>query len=460
MDNYKFYRKDNYILLSNDSTKETFYGFVKEVLVDKSNLNKAHYRFFNIKDWNSDTPLLITQLLEEDGSPYTQIDFEEFYRQNTGNFNGGGSAPGVQSVTGVGVDNTDINNPVINIIPDNISDTQSIPFTTLVTNVDQHIMSGALVITPDTNGAIAGCGAMQKVVSNGIDVPDISAFNTLSTSDVYTNETGLVHLFIYIFDGENYNILITNNGKIVTDVNLVVNSWTNRLSLVGYDISAPRKTAYTQFIQTLVDNEIYSLITEMWMFEGGTEATNIIGFKGNKNLTKGGTLIHSVTGVTGDGSTGYLNTGYSPFDLNVKDMHVSIYCRKTTANLGYVFGSGDDVSAKYTYLAPRVGTSYTGIGGLEYLPTGTPDPSGKYVVSRNLGVLTYSRNGSISTYTGTDILDLNTNKIHLLANRVTASVNSYSDQEIGFASVGKSLSSSQITVFNTALTTLLTAIVR
>jgi len=113
MDNYKFYRKDNYIVLSNDNTKETFYGFVKEVLVDKSNLNKAHYRFFNIKDWNSDTPLLITQLLEEDGSPYTQIDFEEFYRQNTGNFNGGGSAPGVQSVTGVGVDNSDPLNPVI-----------------------------------------------------------------------------------------------------------------------------------------------------------------------------------------------------------------------------------------------------------------------------------------------------------------------------------------------------------
>jgi len=117
MDNYKFYRKDNYIVLSNEFTKETFYGFVKEVLVGKSNLNKPHYRFFNIKDWNSDTPLLITQLLGEDGSPYTQIDFEEFYRQNTGNFNGGGTAPGVQSVTGTGVDNTDPQNPVVAGLP-------------------------------------------------------------------------------------------------------------------------------------------------------------------------------------------------------------------------------------------------------------------------------------------------------------------------------------------------------
>lgn len=113
MENYKFYRKDNYIILSNNTTKETFYGFVKEVQVDKSNLNKPHYRFFNIKDFNSSTPLVITQLLKEDGSTYTQAEFEEFYTKNTGNFNGGGSAPGVQSVTGSGVDNTDPQNPVI-----------------------------------------------------------------------------------------------------------------------------------------------------------------------------------------------------------------------------------------------------------------------------------------------------------------------------------------------------------
>nr|DAI89601.1 MAG TPA: hypothetical protein [Caudoviricetes sp.] len=113
MDNYKFYRKDNYIVLSNVFTDETFYGFVKEVQVDKSNLNKPHYRFFNIKDWNSDIPLRITQLLKEDGNPYGQAEFETFYSQNTGNFNGGGSAPGVQSVTGVGVDNADPKNPVI-----------------------------------------------------------------------------------------------------------------------------------------------------------------------------------------------------------------------------------------------------------------------------------------------------------------------------------------------------------
>lgn len=113
MTRFKFYRKDNYIVAVNELTQETQYGFVKEVRVDKSNLNKASYRIFNVKDFDDKNSLVIDQLLKEDGTPYTQTEFETFYTQNTGNFNGGGSAPGVQSVTGSGVDNTDPQNPII-----------------------------------------------------------------------------------------------------------------------------------------------------------------------------------------------------------------------------------------------------------------------------------------------------------------------------------------------------------
>lgn len=113
MTRFKFYRKDNYIVVVNELTQETQYGFVKEVRVDKSNLDKASYRIFNVKDFDDKNSLVIDQLLKEDGTPYTQTEFETFYTQNTGNFNGGGSAPGVQSVTGSGVDNTDPQNPII-----------------------------------------------------------------------------------------------------------------------------------------------------------------------------------------------------------------------------------------------------------------------------------------------------------------------------------------------------------
>lgn len=116
MSQYKIYRKDNYILVVNNLTQETQYGFVKEVFVDKSNLNIANYRIFNVRDFDEKIIISISQILKEDGTPYTQIEFEDFYKQNTGNFNSGGISQGVQTVTGSSVDNTDPQNPIINAI--------------------------------------------------------------------------------------------------------------------------------------------------------------------------------------------------------------------------------------------------------------------------------------------------------------------------------------------------------
>lgn len=93
MTQYKIYRKDNYIVVTNNLTQETQYGFVKEVFVDKSNANKSSYRVLNVRDFDENNVLLIDQILKEDGSAYTSQEFETFYAQNTGNFNGGGSAP-------------------------------------------------------------------------------------------------------------------------------------------------------------------------------------------------------------------------------------------------------------------------------------------------------------------------------------------------------------------------------
>ena len=50
MENYKIYRQENYIKISG---KQDWYGLVKDVFVDKSNVKKAEYRFFNVKDWKS-----------------------------------------------------------------------------------------------------------------------------------------------------------------------------------------------------------------------------------------------------------------------------------------------------------------------------------------------------------------------------------------------------------------------
>ena len=93
MKTYKIYTKGNYIVIVDVIKNEYFYGIRKDVHVDKSNVNNPSYRFFKVKDLKDGTIIELSQILKEDGSPYSEAEFDTFYQENTGNFNGGGTAP-------------------------------------------------------------------------------------------------------------------------------------------------------------------------------------------------------------------------------------------------------------------------------------------------------------------------------------------------------------------------------
>ena len=103
MKKYKIYVKGNYLVVVDAQKNEYFYGIRKEVHVDKSNVDKPLYRAFNVKDFSDKIVLQIPNILKEDGTAYSEAEFDTFYQENTGNFNGGGSAPtptqGVINVT-------------------------------------------------------------------------------------------------------------------------------------------------------------------------------------------------------------------------------------------------------------------------------------------------------------------------------------------------------------------------
>jgi hypothetical protein len=90
---HKIYREGNYIRVISTTTGELFNGTVKEVFVDKNNTQKNAYRLFNVKDLKEDTVFTIPNILKEDGAAYSISEWETFYTENTGNFNGGGAAP-------------------------------------------------------------------------------------------------------------------------------------------------------------------------------------------------------------------------------------------------------------------------------------------------------------------------------------------------------------------------------
>ena len=79
MNTYKIYAKNNYIVVVDNTREEYYYGKVNEVFIDKNNLNNTSYRIFNVRDLEAGLLLNLTQIKKEDGSAYSEAEFDAFY---------------------------------------------------------------------------------------------------------------------------------------------------------------------------------------------------------------------------------------------------------------------------------------------------------------------------------------------------------------------------------------------
>ena len=101
MKQYKIYTKGNYIVIVDVQRNEYFYGIRKEVHIDKSNVDKAVYKAFNVKDFSSSIILAVPNILKENGDAYSEAEFDTFYQENTGNFNIPSNPSGESSDTNI-----------------------------------------------------------------------------------------------------------------------------------------------------------------------------------------------------------------------------------------------------------------------------------------------------------------------------------------------------------------------
>lgn len=91
---FRVFRKDNYLEIRPLGSSNVFTGHVKSVRVFRDNTGQSKFRFYGVKNWNPTVFLDLTQIVDENGDPYTLSSWEDFYNTNTGNFSaGGGSTP-------------------------------------------------------------------------------------------------------------------------------------------------------------------------------------------------------------------------------------------------------------------------------------------------------------------------------------------------------------------------------
>lgn len=93
MTRYRIFRIGNYIYITSEDGKHTWTGLVKKVRVLENTELKKIYKFLNVRGWGCNVPLKLSQILKEDRLPYSLEEWQEFYLNNTGNFNSGGGTP-------------------------------------------------------------------------------------------------------------------------------------------------------------------------------------------------------------------------------------------------------------------------------------------------------------------------------------------------------------------------------
>lgn len=206
---------------------------------------------------------------------------------------------------------------------------------------------------------------------------------------------------------------------------------------------------------------------------GGTASTHKYNLKDPMDLdaayrlTFSGTVTHSSTGMTGNGSNGYANTYLNPNTVYSANgfMSIGIYSRTNTDGT-YVDIGAISATNRYTQIYSNFGSTFYGqVNTNNSISENQPntDSRGWYFASRN------SSSGTGSCYTQKnlteDVTDASTtaitnNNIYVMAQNANGSPSGYSPREIAFIWIGDALSTTEADLLYNRIQTYQTSLSR
>ena len=210
-----------------------------------------------------------------------------------------------------------------------------------------------------------------------------------------------------------------------------------------------------------------NIIKALYPFVGGTAGTHKYNFIDARDLdaafrlTFYGGWTHASTGAQPNGTNGYADTYLSPFvELSANDTHLSLYSRTAADAATVEMGNSDGGDVKAMAIATRnSNAAYFVQGGGYGVSASNTDGSGYYIANANSANTDGYRNGS-SLVSASETHSLKDSPIYIGAVRRGASPAYYSAREFGPITIGKGLTSGQVTALNTAIINFQTALSR
>jgi hypothetical protein len=237
-------------------------------------------------------------------------------------------------------------------------------------------------------------------------------------------------------------------------------AFNSRVVASGGTLTATEQAAINQLVVDLKAYGLWNSMKAIYPMVGASAAACAQNLKSSSftgTFTSGWTFAS--TGVTGNGTSAYLNTNFVPnSNLTSNNTHQSLYIR-TTGALGIDdFSAFDSVTSVFRVIIKDSGSNRffaqqtDGVTVID-LPTAVPDSKGFFVITReNINSLKAKRN---NINLGTNILantgTLPTRSMYLGALNISTTAVNFTSRQYSFASLGDGLTDTQAANFYTAV---------
>lgn len=235
-------------------------------------------------------------------------------------------------------------------------------------------------------------------------------------------------------------------------------AWATAVTANGGTYSAGTLTAVDTFVKAAKASNYWSKLNRINLFCGDQLAAALVPLKvGGGSATDtnvnfvGGDYTES-TGLKGNGSTKYLDTGLSPSaSLVANDTHLAFYDRASVAATeGVQIGSGDASGQFLTYVFSDIAYSDQYAAGTGRVSAAVVGPYGFVVGSRTASnAHAIYKGGSSIASNATTSGTLTARSVYVFARNQTGTADLYTSHPLAAYSIGSSLTAGDVTAYNT-----------
>jgi len=343
-------------------------------------------------------------------------------------------------------------------------------YSNALTNLNQNLLSivsnttAGLPINSNTNYYINNS---KKTLSSSYsgNMPDYSNASRITVGKFNSFDSG------YYGFGNHQELIIYNTNKL-SSLSLINSNINSYYSIYQVDSDAQafitasgitdgvQVSAIITLVTALKSAGLWTKMKAIYPFVGGNATSHKFNLKDPRDLdvayrlTFVGGWTHSSTGAKPDGSTGYADTNLNTSALSITDTSYSVYLR-TVTNSAYTWPMDLGVfTADYN---GRYGLGYISQDGNSYF-----DIYNRTTISNsnfNKGFIQYTRTSSSlsKVFYKNNLINTNTNitsqysnpnsTIYLGALHLGSGLDSYSNREQSFVSIGTGLTDTEATTF-------------